>query len=113
MVLHYLDDFLVIGFGASNVRSAARRLGDLLREEGAIIGPKSILDPVSSIIWLGKRLVLSGPNRGVFVLEDQWVVLVGLWLRIALLPLSRKFAPGVIWPGIVLFCLYNEAPSQW
>ena len=62
LILHYLDDFLVIGFGASNVRSAARRLVELLREEGAIISPKSILDPVSSITWLGKRLVLSGPT---------------------------------------------------
>ena len=96
MVLHYLDDFLVIGFCASNVRSAARRLSDLLREEEAIISPKSILDPVPSIVWTGKRLVLSGPSRGVFVLEDQWVVLVGLWLIIALLPLSRKFARRVI-----------------
>ena len=96
LLLHYLDDFLVIGFGAGNVRSAARRLVDLLSEEGAIISPKSILDPVSSITWLGKRLVLSGPNSGVFVLQDQWVVLVGLWLRIALFPLSQKFARRVI-----------------
>ena len=65
-------------------------------EEGAIISPKSILDPVPSIVWMGKRLVLSGPSRVFFFLEDQWVVLVGLWLRIALLPLSRKFARRVI-----------------
>ena len=92
LVLHYLDDFLVLGFGAGNVRSAAARLCDLLGREGAIISPKSILEPVPSIVWLGKQLVLSGAGQGVFVVPNQWIVLLGLWLRVALLPLSRKLA---------------------
>ena len=95
LVLHYLDDFLVLGFGAGNVRSAAARLCDLLGREGAIISPKSILEPVPSIVWLGKQLVLSGAGQGVFVVTNQWIVLLGLWLRVALLPLSRKLARRV------------------
>ena len=96
LVLHYLDDFLVLGFGAGNVRLAAARLGDLLGRQGAIISPKSILEPVPSIVWLGKKLVLSGAGQGVFVVPNQWIVLLGLWLRVALLPLSRKLARRVI-----------------
>ena len=68
LVLHYLDDFLVVGYGSGNVRSAASQLCSALRLEGAIIKPKSILEPVPEIEWLDKRLVLPGELAGVFAM---------------------------------------------
>ena len=68
LVFHYLDDFLVVGYGLGNVRSAAGQLCSALRLEGAIICPKSILEPVPEIDWLGKRPVLSGELVGVFAM---------------------------------------------
>ena len=66
IVLHYLDDFLVVGYGRSKVGSVAQSLCETLRRAGAFIGTKSVLDPVPEIQWLGKWLVLSGDGAGVF-----------------------------------------------
>ena len=43
LVLHYLDNFLVVGHGSDNIRSAASQLCSALRLEGVIISPRSIL----------------------------------------------------------------------
>ena len=66
LVLHYLDDFLVIGYGKAKVGSVSQRLCDALRKAGAVISTKSVLEPVPEIQWLGKWLVLSGDGAGVF-----------------------------------------------
>ena len=68
-----------------------------------VISPKSVLDPVHSIVWLGKQLVLCGPGTRVFVVKEQWVTLVDLWWHVALLPLSKKLA-GVSWEGFLGLC---------
>ena len=56
MVVHYLDDFLVIGYGKARVGSVAQRLCDALRRAGAMISTKSVLEPVPKIQWLGKKV---------------------------------------------------------
>ena len=56
MVVHYLDDFLVIGYGKARVGSVAQRLCDALRRAGAVISTKSVLEPVPKIQWLGKKV---------------------------------------------------------
>ena len=66
LVLHYLDDFLVIGYGKAKVGSVSQRLCDALRRAGVVISTKSVLEPVPEIQWLGKWLVLSGDGAGVF-----------------------------------------------
>ena len=66
VVLHYLGDFLVIGYGKAKVGSVSQRLCDALRKAGAVISTKSVLEPVPEIQWLGKWLVLSGNGAGVF-----------------------------------------------
>ena len=98
LVLHYLDDFLVVGYGSGKVslRSATGQLCSALRLEGAIISPKSILEPVPEIDGLGKRLVLSGELAGVFAIAGGWQIMVGLWLRTAILPMSRQHARRVV-----------------
>ena len=96
IVLHYLDDFLVVGYGKSRVGSVAQRLCDALRRAGAVISTKSVLDPVLEIQWLGKRLVLSGDGAGVFSKGQGGAALLGLWIRAAVLPLTRKHARGIL-----------------
>ena len=67
---------------------AARRRGDHQ--------PEKHTRPCTLHCVAGK--VLSGPGQGVFVIVDhgvfvivdQWTTLVGPWLRVALLPLSKK-----------------------
>ena len=66
IVLHYVDDFPVVWHGWSRVGSVAQNLRKALRQAGAIINTKSVLDPVLEIQWLGKWLVLSGDGAGVF-----------------------------------------------
>ena len=66
VVLQYLDDFLVIGYGKARVGSVSQRPCDALRKVGAVISTKSVLEPVPEIEWLGKWLVLSGNGAGVF-----------------------------------------------
>ena len=66
LVLQYIDDFLVVGYGKRRVRTGARALSDALRRAGAIISIKGVLEPVPELPWLVKNLVVCGPNAGVF-----------------------------------------------
>ena len=50
LVLHYLDDFLILGYGKNRVRTAAASLCKALREAGAIISVKSVLEDVTMIL---------------------------------------------------------------
>ena len=68
LVLQYIDDFVVVGYGmnrygTNRVRTAARALSDALWRAGAIISIKSVLKPVPEIPWLGKNLVFLVPMR--------------------------------------------------
>ena len=95
IVLHYLDDFLVVGYGKTRVGSVAQHLCDALRRAGAVISTKSVLEPVPEIQWLGKWLVLSGGGLGVFP-KGQGAALLGLWIRATVLPLTRKHARKIL-----------------
>ena len=64
--LQYIDDFLVVGYGKNRVCKDARALCGTLREAGAIISIKSVLEPVPEIPWFGKLLVFSEHNAGFF-----------------------------------------------
>ena len=96
IVLHYLDYFLVVGYGKTRVSSVAQRLCDALHRTGAVISTKSVLDPVPEIEWLGKWLVLSGDGAGVFSKGQGGAALLGLWIRAAVLPLTRKHARRIL-----------------
>ena len=45
LVLHYLDNFLVIGYGRAKVGSISQRLCGALRKAGAVFSAKSVLEP--------------------------------------------------------------------
>ena len=77
IVLHYLDDFLVVGYGKTRVGSVARRLCDAGRRAGAVISTKNVLEPVPEIHRLGKWLVLCGGGTGVFPTGQGWGCFAG------------------------------------
>ena len=96
LVLHYLDDFLIVGYGKNRVRTAAASLCEALRKSGAIISVKSVLEPVTRILWLGKDLNFDPLNSSIHTTPQGWASLVGVWLRTALQPLTRKRARKVL-----------------
>ena len=96
LCLHYLDDFLVIGYGKARVGLVSQRLCDAVRKAGAVISTKSVLEPVPEIQWLGKWLVLSGDGAGVFPKGQGGAALLGLWIWAAVLPLTRKHARRIL-----------------
>ena len=96
LVLHYLDDFLFVGYGKSCVREASATLCDTSKSAGAIISVKSVLEPTQEITWLGKWLSFSRTSGGVQPHSVGWTALVGLWLRAAVLPMSHKQARRIL-----------------
>ena len=96
LVSQYIGDFLVVGYGRQCVRTAAGALSEALQRVCAIISIKSVPEPVTEIPWLGKYLVFSGPNAGVFPKGQGWTSLVGLRIRTAVLPLTKKHARRIL-----------------
>ena len=66
LVLQYIDDFLVVGYGKNRIRTAAGALSEAFQRAGNFISIESVLEPLPEIPWLGKQLVFSGSNAGVF-----------------------------------------------
>ena len=48
------DDIFVIGYGSDHVRQQTTTLAAPLRQEGALVSPKSTLDPRPDIRWICK-----------------------------------------------------------
>ena len=96
LVLHYLDDFLLVGYSKPRVREASAKLCDALTRAGAIISVKSVLEPTQEIMWLGKWLSFSRTSGGVQPHSLGWIALAGLWLRAAVLPMTCKQAQRIL-----------------
>ena len=54
LVLVYLDDVLMLGYGKSWVSEQAAKIANHMCASGAIVSPKSTLDAVEVIAWIGK-----------------------------------------------------------
>ena len=54
LVLVYLDDVFVIGYGRKWVSVQAGIIASRLREAGAIVSPKSTLEAVTGLALIGK-----------------------------------------------------------
>ena len=60
LVLIYIDDVLIVGWGKARVREQARCALKALCDAGGVISPKSTLEPVTRVVWLGKDVDLRG-----------------------------------------------------
>ena len=74
----YLDDVLVSAVGRNRARVAARRVGRVLSKVGFLISPKSVLDPVRTLNFIGKQFAAAA-----MTVENKPGVIggvVALWL---------------------------------
>ena len=58
LVLIYIDDVLIVARGKARVREQAMRVVEALRAAGGVMSPKSMLEPVTRLVWLGKDVDL-------------------------------------------------------
>ena len=58
VVMVYLDDVLVVGWGTENTRSQSAALVLHLCREGALVSVKATLEPTRGLVWLGKMVDL-------------------------------------------------------
>ena len=75
LVLIYIDDVLIVGRGKGRVR------GQAMRAVGRVISPKSTLEPVTCLVWLGKDVDLS--RGSLRTAGNAWAALLAHWLRLS------------------------------
>ena len=81
LLVHYLDDFLLVFTDREVLREAGRSAVRALIEAGFLISPKSVLDPVPVASFLGKELNLA--TRQVRSHEQALLQFWVGWLRLA------------------------------
>ena len=81
LLVHYLDDFLLVFTDREVLREAGRVAVRALIEAGFLISPKSVLDPVPVASFLGKELDLQA--RQIRSHEQALLQLWAGWLRLA------------------------------
>ena len=81
LVLIYIDDALIVGRGRARVREQARCVVEALRAAGGVISPKSTLEPVTRLVWLGKDVDLGGGS--LRTAGNTWEALLAHWLRLS------------------------------
>ena len=80
-VLIYIDDVLIVGRGRARVREQAMRAVQALRAAGGVISPKSTLEPVTRLVWLGEDVDLGGGS--LRTAGNAWEALLAHWLRLS------------------------------
>ena len=88
LVLVYLDDVLVLGYGKGWLGGQAAKIADHMRACGAIVSPKSTLDAVTGIAWIGKSFDLQ--NGAVSTAKGNWQALLARWWQLASGPCTRR-----------------------
>ena len=81
LLVHYLDDVLLVFTDREVLREAGRSAVRALIEAGFLISPKSVLDPVPVASFLGKELDLAA--RQIKSHEQALLQLWVGWLRLA------------------------------
>ena len=81
MVIQYADDVLVAGRHSGSVQQQALRTKADLERAGWVVSPKSSLDPINRVKWMGK--VVGGDQGGVQNAPALQAHLICCWLRLA------------------------------
>ena len=81
LLVHYLDDFLLVHHDTGRQHVGGAVVG-LERGGGFIVNPKSVLEPSTTLVFLGKWLDLL--ERMVWLHEVAHLQMFVAWLRLAL-----------------------------
>ena len=94
VVLHYLDDFMVLGKDFAKVSEVTDALVATLIDKGFLISPKSTLIPTQDLAWLGKQFDLL---HGRITNSDGALAIgVAKWLKLATGHCTRKRVQRVV-----------------
>ena len=88
LVLVYLDDVFIIGYGRKWISMQAGVVASRLREEGAIVSPKSTLEAAVGLAWIGKFFDFQAAT--VSTARGNWQDLVARWWQLAVGPCTRR-----------------------
>ena len=81
LVLLYMDDVLIVGWGKARVCEQALRAVEALRAAGGVISPKSTLEPVTRLVRLGQDVDLG--EGSLRTAGNAWEAVLAHWLRLS------------------------------
>ena len=88
LLIHYLDDFLLVARDRVRLRGVTGRVAARLREAKFLVSPKSTLEPTDSLHCLGKFFDVAG---GVITnTQFSLAKLVLAWLRLNVTPYTQR-----------------------
>ena len=94
VLLHYMDDFLLIGPDPAELTKLTTLVAEALRRHGFIVSPKSTLSPVERIFFLGKWLDLSA--RTISSHPRAFLQMPSAWLRVTVRTLNYRRLVGTL-----------------
>ena len=86
VLLHCMDDFFLIGPDPAELTRVTALVAEALRRHGFLVSPKSTLDPVERIFFLGKWLDLS--ERTISSHPRAFLQMLSAWLPVAVRTLN-------------------------
>ena len=92
ILLHCMDDFLLIGPDPAELARVTALVAEALRTHGFIVSPKSTLSPVERIFFLGKWLDLSA--RTISSHPRAFLQMLSAWLQVAVWTLNYSRLVG-------------------
>ena len=81
IIFHYLDDFLLMGGCLVELKEVSRRVVEALRAAGFLVSPKSVLEPPTRILFLGKHI--DPQMRRIWSHPRAFLQMFAQWLRLA------------------------------
>ena len=81
IIFHYLDDFLFLGGCSEELQEVTRRVVEALRAAGFFISPKSVLQPPTRMLFLGKHI--DTQVRRIWSHPRAFLQISAQWLRLA------------------------------
>ena len=121
ILFHYLDDFLILGGSPQELTQVTRKVVDALRRAGFLVSPKSVLEPVIRILFLGK--FIDTCERKIWSHPRAFLQIFAQWIRLATAahphPRHRNKVLGFIqwhvrpWRGMRPFLVGAYCCQRW
>ena len=81
IIFYYLDDFLLMGGCPAELKEVTQRVMDALKAAGFLVSPKSVLEPTTRILFLGKHI--DTQTRHICSHPRAYLKMFAQWLRLA------------------------------